>query len=820
MRRLAWIVLVASVGAARCSPSPAPPAGTTFTSSSGAVSVDVQTAPFSLVVKNAKGDVLLESAPAVPGTAYAPLAITHDTDESTTPVITGWDYYKGEDDPWTQVSRVRSVTNDGATTTVVLETDLPATPTVTVTITSDDPGVHVVAHADCTDGSINRVAMSFVLHDDDHFFGLGERFVGADQRGQYRYMWVEDRFGSEDSTLTETSPPSPRQAEETYIPIPWMMDPRGFGMLQHGTFRTVYHLGDEQPSAWQVASWDTQIDFTIYADDDPKNLVADLTAVTGRPPDVPDWIFAPRRRADIPVDDELDRLRNAHVPTTAIDTALHYLPSGIGDTDAKSVTAGLHARGFKAIAYFCSFVDVNYHPVYDDAVANGYLVKKPDGSPYVVFNLPRNEGIVDFTNPAAVTWYQGLLKQALDDGWDGWMYDFAEYVPQDAVLFNGMTGMEAHDLYPLLYQQTAHDLLEQLKPKDYLIFARSGFAGTGGLVPMVWAGDQDTDFSVGKGMPAGIAAALNAGMSGVPFWGSDISGYHYLYNPPPDEELYLRWTELGALSPDMHDENEGAGNEPVSARWQIWDDQLSTDTYAKFARLHTQLIPYFRLAVNEARATGLPIMRHLYLYFPHDSNVWNLTDEYMLGDSLLAAPIVTRGATSRSVYLPEAAYYDFFSGARVAGGTVTANAAIDEVPLYARVGAIVPMLSPDVETLVPATDGSGVVSLADRSDVLDLEIFTGGATSVSLDDGTKISQSAPLDAYDVVLPPTAQNASLTQAAQASDLATCDACWLDDPASRTLSVTLKTQSDTIAAGPVSVALDQSPNVKRFVIRVHH
>src|SRR6185503_335876 len=190
----------------------------------------------------------------------------------------------------------------------------------------------------------------------------------------------------------------------------------------------------------------------------------------------------------------------------------------------------------------------------------------------------------------------------------------------------------------------------------------------------------------------------------------------------------------------------------------------SQDTYRKYAGLHTQLIPYLRVALNEARATGLPIMRHLYLYYPHDPNVWNLTDEYMFGDSLLAAPIVTRGATSRSVYLPEAAYYDFFSGARVAGGgTITANAALDQVPLYARVCAIVPMLSPDVETLQPATDGSGVVSLADRSDVLDVEIFSGGSTTVTLGDGTTIAQTAPTDAYDVTIPPTAKNATLLQA---------------------------------------------------------
>jgi alpha-glucosidase (family GH31 glycosyl hydrolase) len=805
MRGFLWLCAALAFA---CEGTSAAPPPVIFQNAAGTVSVVVATSPFSLVIKDAQGNVLLESDPT------APLSVTHNTDESTTPLVTGFDYYKGEDDPWTAETRVVSATSEGSTATIQLD------PPMTVTITSDDIGVRIAAQSGLPDK--NRVAMSFVLHDDDHFFGFGEKFVGADQRGQYQYMWTEDRFGAEDAQLDENSPPSTRQSEEEYIPVPWMMNPRGFGMLEHTTYRTEYHLGDPPtPNAWSVTAWESKLDFTVFASADPKRLVQALADVTGHAPDVPDWAFAPRRRADIPVDAELDRLRGAHIPTTAIDTALHYFPSGIGTTDAKAVTADLHARGFKAVAYFCSFVDVTYHPVYDDAVANGYLIKKTDGTPYVVYDYPRNAGMVDFTNPAAVTWYQGFLKQAVDDGWDGWMYDFAEYVPQDAVMYNGMTGMEAHNLYPVLYQKTAHDLMEQLKPKDYMFFVRSGGAGTSGYAPLVWGGDQDTDFSVGKGMPAGIAAALNAGMSAMPFWGSDISGYHYLYNPPPDKELYLRWTELGALSGQMYDENEGAGNQPVSARWQIWDDQESQDVYRKYAQLHTQLAPYLRIAIDQARATGIPIMRHFYLDRPHDPLVWNITDEYMFGDSLLAAPIIKRGATSRSVYLPEAEYYDFFSGARVAGaGNVTANATLDQVPLYARVGAIIPMLSPDVETLLPATDGSGVISLADRSDVLVLEIFSGGTTNIALADGTKVSQTAPSSAYDFTSAPQAQNATLAQAATTSDLATCDACFLDDPASRTMSVTLKTSSDTITIAPLTVTVDSSPNVKRFVMHLHH
>ncbi len=664
--------------------------------------------------------------------------------------------------------------------------------------------------------------MAFKLHDDDHFMGFGERFVYSDHRGQFLYSWVEDGgFGKGEDTPPGPGVPAPSGPAQTNIPIPWFMDPRGFGLLFNTTYRTRYHLGDDAPDAYRLEATEPKLDFTVFADKDPLNLVDDLTAITGRPPEIADWVLAPRRRGNIG-SGEMAKLRAAHIPTSVIDTALHYFPNGIGSlaSTVKQVTADIHSHGFKAITYFCPFVADTFHPDFDEAVAKGYLVKHQDGTPYIVFDIPYNAGMVDFTNPDAVTWYQAHLQKALDDGWDGWMYDFAEYVPQDAVMFNGMTGFEAHNLYPTLYQKAAFDLLEKQKKKDYLIFVRSGYMGTGGRVPMVWAGDQNTDFSLSDGLPAALNGALNAGMSGIPLWGSDISGYHYLYNPPPDEDEYLRWTELGAFSADMHDENEGAGNGPVSDRWQIWKDQFSEDTYRTYASLHTRLLPYLRIAVREARDRGTPIMRHLYLYYPKDPKVYDLGDEYMLGDSLLVAPVVQRARTARDVYLPDAEYYDYFTGARVTGGgTVNVAAALDQVPVFARVGAIVPLLAHDVETLIPATDGSGVVSMADRADVVEADVFAGGSTSVTLDDGTTLSQDAPTGAFDTP-DPAAQGATLVAAAQPADLQTCDACFVNDSATRTLSVTLRTQGDTVTAGPLTVTIKASPVVKRFLLRVHH
>jgi alpha-glucosidase (family GH31 glycosyl hydrolase) len=339
---------------------------------------------------------------------------------------------------------------------------------------------------------------------------------------------------------------------------------------------------------------------------------------------------------------------------------------------------------------------------------------------------------------------------------------------------------------------------------------------------MVWAGDQSTDFDRADGLPAALVGALNVGMSGIPFWGSDISGYHFVYNPPPDKELYIRWTELGAFSADMHDENEGAGNGSAADRWQIWSDAETLETYKKYASYKTRMLPYVKVAVGQAERRGTPVMRHLILQYPKDPNVYGIEDEYMYGDGLLVAPVVTRGQRSRRVYLPEIAYFDFWTGDRVAGRTyVEAPAPLGTVLVYAKVGAIVPMLAPDVETLVSATNGNanGTVSAQERAGTYEVHVFAGGQTSVTLDDGTQISQTAPETPF---VPGAAESTQgpIPAAASAADLTTCDACAWDDPSAHTYSIALRRQNEILTAGPLRISIASSPDVKRFVFVVRH
>src|SRR4029079_6764109 len=134
--------------------------------------------------------------------------------------------------------------------------------------------------------------------------------------------------------------------------------------------------------------------------------------------------------------------------------------------------------------------------------------------------------------------------------------------------------------------------------------------------------DPEATFDETQGLPAMLRGGINLGLSGVPIWGSDISGFKCLTEYPRDKEVYLRWAEVGAVSPMMYDEN--ACSNPLGARekWKLWNDQETIDVYAAMARLHTRMSPYWDVYAREANATGMPIMRHPFLLHPKEPEAW------------------------------------------------------------------------------------------------------------------------------------------------------------------------------------------------------
>lgn len=790
---LALLVLAPGPG---CSSSSDPPAGrprwsgpSTVTIGSDAAKVTLKLDRFSLSIADGKGKVVLAGLDApVAGDDGAYGGSVSATRHETTfraSLIEGWDHVDGKDSPWRvglYVARA-DVTTDHAS----LDLFDPAEESVTIHLDVKVTGADVALEIS-VDGGPNQVGAAFRLPDDEHFFGLGERYVTVDHRGRRYQCWVEEGgIAVGEKAAPGPDNPGPNGPGMTHAPVPFVYSNKGWALWLDTTYRAGFALGDT-PGVQRFWAEAPKLRAHVFVHDDPKASLADFTAATGRYTLPAPWVFGPRRRVDhgakIDGVDEFEALRLRKVPTTAVDDATHFLPNGSEnerEAELRDWTTKLHALGFKAIAYYNAYVSVTSpkaKALVDYGRKNDLFVRlspAEGGGEFDTFMISgggQQVATIDMTKPAAVEWYGTLLQKALDWGFDGWMLDFGEYLPQQAVMSNGMTGWEAHNAFPLLYQKATTDYLRKVRGNDWMYFARAGWAGSQKYAPVIWSGDPAASFDDAKGLPAQVRAGVNAGLSGIPVWGSDVGGYSCNADPPGDKEVLLRWVEFGALSSDMHDENACAGaTVGTPPKWTIWRDSESTEVYGRYARLHTRLFPYLYAAAQQATVDGMPVMRHPFLVHPTEPDALGVELEYYFGPSLYVAPVVRRGATSRTFWLPPGRWVDWWSLAEATGGAkVTRDAPLDVLPLYLRSGGIVPMLDASIETLAPASRPE-VVTLEKVEGALDvraaIDAKTGKGTLTLVDSTTFTVQRTGTEA--VVLP-----AALAPATEA-ELSTCASC---------------------------------------------
>jgi alpha-glucosidase (family GH31 glycosyl hydrolase) len=281
-----------------------------------------------------------------------------------------------------------------------------------------------------------------------------------------------------------------------------------------------------------------------------------------------------------------------------------------------------------------------------------------------------------------------LRRLLVETDYDGWMQDFGELTPADAVFADGRSGWEIRNHYPTLYHQAAAAVVRRDKP-DAVFFVRSGAPGSNQWAPAAWPGDQHCDWSSDRGLPGVIPAGLSVGICGVNTWGPDIGG---MFDAGDDgasarsRELWIRWCQFGALTPIMRD--------------HLGAKRMTIPTWRRYAQLHNALVPYLYAYARLAHEAGIPTMRHLVLHYPDDGEAVRQDHEYLLGEELLVAPVVEAGARRRRVYLPAGQWHSFWNDAVLAGpGYHEVPAPLEQLPLFVRGGAVLPLLGQPVETL-------------------------------------------------------------------------------------------------------------------------
>jgi alpha-D-xyloside xylohydrolase len=801
---------------AACGASPG-----TYTLTGPGITAVVEARPFRLTVLDGKGAIVLDGLGAGVGDGYGAVGWTTGTMPVHHPGSPGYFTFMPALDPWRDAYEVTSATPGAQSLDLAL--GAPGLPPVTVHLAVRASALRVEARA--TGATPRAWSAAFRSPADEGFLGLGERYTRTNFRGLALYSWSEEG-GIGGSEQSDPGPynPFPNGEAMSYYPVPFFLSTRGYGFWLDSTWYNTYDLASDRPDAWRVWAAGPELAFEVLVPipGDPRpwpyQIIDLFTQRTGRPMLAPDWTYGPRRRVGHGSIqngvNELQAMRDLKLAITAFDDANHFTPRGPvpGEVAAFTVdNAAKRALGYRAVAYFNPFFSIDptdpIAPITAMGQSAGYFLRDQAGDFSTAWILTGgaivNLDMVDFTSDAAAAWYTSLFGQAIAANYSGWMYDFGEYVQTDAVAANGMTGEELHNLYPVLYQKAAHDALEQGPlAGDWNVFARSGYTGASQYVPQVWGGDPGASFDPADGLPAQLRAGINIGLSGVPNWGSDIGGYKCLTDGTgaADGELLTRWIELGAVSPNMHDENACVGGDDAK-KASIWNSADAMAAWREYALLHTRLLPYFVALGQEAHATGAPMMRHVFLDNPGRADWAGVDDTFYLGPALLAAPVVRRGARTRDVDLPAGLWLDWRDRRLITGGTrVTLDAPLGKLPLLLADGQLVPLLDPSIETL---SDGaSGIVGPAAVADVYDVV----GLVSTRAGFGSALA-AVRAGAF-------AAPAGFTQAEDEATLATCARCWrLDDLGGGLVRLRVTTTgTDDVVAGGITLTQKARPRTR--------
>ncbi|SFL75699.1 alpha-D-xyloside xylohydrolase [Paenibacillus sp. 1_12] len=488
----------------------------------------------------------------------------------------------------------------------------------------------------------------------EYIYGLGERFTPFVKNGQTVDIWNEDGGTS---------------SEQAYKNIPFYLSNRGYGVFVNHPEKVSFEVASENVSKVQFSVEGESLDYFIIGGDSLKDVLNKYTTLTGKPALPPAWTFGLWLTTSFTTsyDEEtvnhfIDGMMEREVPLHVFHFDCFWMkeyqwcdfewdPDVFPDPEG--MLKRLKSKGLKICAWINPYI-AQKSVLFDEGMEHGYLVKTKEGDVWQWDKWQAGMGLVDFTNPAAVKWYQGKLKRLVDMGVDSFKTDFGERIPTDVVYYDGSDPMKMHNYYTQLYNKATFELLEETLGKhEAAVFARSATAG-GQQFPVHWGGDCSANYA---SMAETLRGGLSLGLCGFGFWSHDISGFEKTAAP----DVYKRWVAFGLLSSHsrLH------GNESYRVPWLFGDEAV--DVLRHFTQLKCSLMPYLYSASVEATVNGLPVMRAMVLEFPEDPSAHPLDLQYMLGESLLVAPIFNETGAA-SYYVPQGTWTNYWTGEKVEGG--------------------------------------------------------------------------------------------------------------------------------------------------------
>ena len=509
-------------------------------------------------------------------------------------------------------------------------------------------------------------------------YGLGERFTPFVKNGQTVEIWNEDG-----GTGTE----------QAYKNVPFYVTNRGYGVFVNHPERVSFEVASENVERVQFSVPGEYLDYFVIYGPLPKDVLNKYTALTGRPALPPAWSFGLWLSTSFTTNYDEETVTSFIQGMADRDIPLHVFHFDCFwmkefhwcnfewdkrvFPDPQAMLKRLKSRGLHICVWINPYI-AQRSALFDEGAKRGFLLKRPNGDVWQWDRWQAGMGIVDFTNPDACRWFSDKLRALVDMGVDCFKTDFGERIPMDVVYHDGSDPVKMHNYYTYLYNKTVYDVLEEKLGKgEVTLFARSATAGSQQF-PVHWGGDCVATF---ESMAETIRGGLSLCLSGFGFWSHDIGGFEQ--TAPAD--VYKRWCAFGLLS--SHSRLHGSSTYRVP--W-LYDEE-AVDVLRFFTKLKCRLMPYLFAKACEAHEEGVPVMRAMTLEFPDDPACDYLDRQYMLGDSLLVAPILWPDG-GVDYYLPEGRWTNFITNQVVEGGRwVFEKHGYLSLPLMAKPNTIIPV---------------------------------------------------------------------------------------------------------------------------------
>ena len=566
------------------------------------------------------------------------------------------------------------------------------------------------------DRATGEIQMSMLRRSEvETYYGFGEKaFAEMSRDGKFIVNWNTDTFSY------------PIGTDPVYQTIPFftaLYEGQAYGLFFNNTFRSWFDMGARSPERYSFGASGGELDYYVFTggvDHSPKRVLSDYALLTGTTPLPPIWALGNQQSRwsyypESRVREIADGFRKNRIPADVIYLDIDYMDGYRVFTwdknrfpDPPKLISDLKKNGFQTVLIIDPGikVDENYS-VYQDGRRNGIFMKNPDGSELHRDVWPQAAAFPDFMDRQSREWFGAQYKVNVDQGIAGFWNDMNEpgvfmndemekpevlHHPAKTFAYDtphkgdGLpdTHRRYHNIFGMQMARSTFEGVKKLAPeKRPFVLTRAGFAGIQ-RYSAVWTGDN---YASWDHLALSIPMLTNLSISGVPFVGCDVGGF----NDRPSGELYARWLQAAALTPFLRSHSVGwAGNKEP---WEYGDG--FTKINRETVEVRYKFLPYLYTLFREHARTGAPVMRPLWYEFPADRQTYLISDEYMVGGDVLVAPVVKEGMTTREIYLPVGAeWIDWWTGEKYAGGKLPGfKAPLDRLPIFVRVGAVIPTQS-------------------------------------------------------------------------------------------------------------------------------